>query len=191
LAGAVIATWATPGYGATVTTNFRFLSFSGAVGSDGQFETFINENSVCPDAGCGTGIGIANVDLHGITSDVAFYNTDFGVSSPVNEIILTSNPNQSVTRGVPFLAGWLTYTNGVWFTDPLFEIDATTLSLDDPSFDALVLQDTLHVGITPNTGSPYQNADFVYLENNAFAGSVRAFELADSPTGDNTVTTEI
>jgi hypothetical protein len=190
LAGAVIAAWTTPVQGATVTTYFRFLSFSGAVGSDGQFETFVDGVSVCPDAGCGTGIGVANIALPG-GPGVSFYNTSFGVSALENEIYLTSNPDQDVTLGVPFLAGWLSYTNGIWFTDPVFEIDAVTQSLDDPAFDGFVFEDVLQLSITPNTGTPHQNADFLHLVNSPFAGSVRAFELADSPTGGNSVTAEL
>jgi hypothetical protein len=113
------------------------------------------------------------------------------VSALENVIYLTSNPDQDVTLGVPFLAGWLSYTNGTWFTDPVFEIDAVTQSSDDPTFDGFVFADTLQLTITPNTGTPHQNADFLHLVNNPFAGSVRAFELSDSPTGGNSVTAEL
>jgi MYXO-CTERM domain-containing protein len=55
------------------------------------------------------------------------------------------------------------------------------------------LADTLRLTITPNqvTHTPGQNADFVWFENASGLGSIRAYELEDSPNGSNTVTLEL
>ena len=96
----------------------------------------------------------------------------------------------------------MTFTNGIWsgeadFGFSIIANDTTTGVLH--TFTGFV-----HLGLTPNsnTATPDQNADFVYLTNasgtalidpltNATLPSLRAYELADSPNGSNTVTADL
>ena len=63
----------------------------------------------------------------------------------------------------------------------------------NPLFDAKSITDTLVMQVTPNTfgfgaNTPDVNADFVFFSGSPVLGSVRAYELTDSPTGSNSVT---
>ncbi len=192
LAPAILLGVALPAHASLVSVTGGFTSFSGTVGSDGQFETVIDNNVVCPDAGCGTGIGVASLSFGTPLEFVEFYTVDFGTLLESNEVLFTPAPLQDVLPGQEFLLGTLTYTNGIWFSDPDFGFTLTTQSLD-PALDGLVFQDTLHLFITTNAAgnTPFQNADFVYFLNNTALGSVRAFELFDSPVVANSVTVDV
>lgn len=180
-----------PAAASLVSVTAAFTSFTGTVGDDNfQFETYIDGIRVCPDAGCGSGIGVLHLALPGINA-VEFQNTDFGVFRTFNEIFFSSAPAQDIVLGQSFLLGWLSYENGIWFTDPEFGIELTAHSAD-PAFDGFVFSDTLHLRITPNSASntAHQNADFLYFVLDPSLGSLRAFELGDDPSG-NRVTTEV
>jgi hypothetical protein len=186
-----------PAQAAPVFITGGFTSFSGVVGSDWQFSTFIN-GDVCPDAGCGTGIGVANLSLGDAGSPesgvgkVDFYSASFGAQSTPNQLVFTPAPLQDVARGQEFLLGTISYTNGIWFTDPEFGFKLTTNSINS-EFDGFEFVDTVHVFITPNdtTNTPEQNADFIYLLGRPDLGSLRAYELSDSPSDSNRVTMEV
>lgn len=179
---------------APVSVQLKFNSFEGVVGSDFQFVTFLDQGSgpqiLCPDAGCGTGIGVASVPLAG-SNQVEFWNEDFGVERPHNAIRFVSSGVQHVSLGEEFLLGTISYTNGIWFTDPEFSVTLTSSSTD-PLFDNKSWNDTIHLFITPNlpSNAPRQNADFIFLKLLEPLGSVRAFELGESPEG-NTVEAEL
>lgn len=181
-----------PAAAALVTIAAEFTSFAGVVGSDGQFETYINGDLVCPDAGCGTGIGSLSYALAVAANGISFQNSSFGVLQPVNEIVFTPAAPQNTELGEQFLLGTLSYENGTWFTDPEFGIELTTQSAD-PALDGLVFSDVLHLSITTNlpTNTPRQNADFLAFVNDPGLGSLRAYELADSPNGSNLVSIDV
>jgi hypothetical protein len=97
--------------------------FSGVVGSDAQFVTYFDQGSgpmvICPDAGCGTGIGAANLDDNVLgTARLEFWNTDFGVERTHHVIAFEWADPQDVELGEEFLMGTITFTNGIWFSDP-------------------------------------------------------------------------
>jgi hypothetical protein len=189
---------ASPATAATVQVNVVFSSFTGAVGSSAQFETYIDSGLgpvlVCPDAGCGSGIGTRTAfPLTGGDNAIEFWNTDFGVERTRNFIGFVAAPAQSVVFGQTFLLGTITFSNGTWFTDPEFEISFVTSSFDDPAYNGFRWDDVLHLGITTNSAanSPAQNADFIYFTLHPGLGSARAYELSDSPTGSNTVSFDV
>jgi hypothetical protein len=174
-----------------VSVQLAFNSFTGVVGSDGQLVTYLDQGSgpeiLCPNAGCGTGIGVKSMQLAG-SNQVEFWNSSFGVDAAHNAIQFVSSGVQNVSLGQEFLLGTISYTNGIWFTDPEFSVTFTSSSTDR-RFNNQSWHDTIHLGITPNLSSntPAQNADFIYLTALPKLGSVRAFELGGSPSG-NTVT---
>lgn len=177
---------------APVTVQMSFDSFSGQVGSDGQFVTYLDNGSgpeiLCPDAGCDTGIGPASVSLGG-GNQVEFWNSSFGVDATHNFISFVSSGMNEVELGDKFLVGTITYTNGIWFTDPEFAVTFSASS-SDPGF-VQSFSSTVHLTITTNqtTNTASQNADFIYLTGLPSLGSVRAYEL-NSGLG-NTVTAEL
>ncbi len=103
---------------------------------------------------------------------------------------------QDVTLGQKFLFGTLTFENGTWsslYTELSYDLTFTT---GDPVLDALYdfeYSGKLIVQGTPNlsTNTPEQNADFIYLAADPQLGSLRAYELFDSPTGSNVVSVEL
>src|SRR5262245_37207234 len=150
-----------------VSVTMSFNSFSGRVGSDFQFVTYLDNGSgsmtLCPDSGCDTGVGTTKVQLGG-GSQVEFWNSDFGVDATHNFISFVSSGVKDVVLGQEFLLGELTYTNGIWFTDPEFGVTFSSKS-SDVAFDKKSWNDAIHLSITPNltTNTPDQNADFIYL----------------------------
>jgi hypothetical protein len=180
---------------APVTVDMHLNSFTGDVGSDFQFVTYFDQGTgpqvVCPDAGCNPGIGVANVALAG-GSQIEFWSSTFGVDSTHNFIQFVSSGENDAELGEEFLLGTLTYTNGIWFTDPEFSVTFTTSSLD-PAFNNFTWTDTIHLEITTNldTNTPEQNADFIHLVTLPTLGSIRAYELADTPINSNSVTVEV
>ena len=161
-------------------------SFFGQVGSDGQFVTYLDNGSgpeiLCPDAGCDTGIGPASVALGG-GNQVEFWNSSFGVDATHNLISFVPSGVNDVDLGKEFLLGTITYTNGIWFTDPEFGVTFSASSTDLGFVQSW--SSTVHLSITPNlpTNTPEQNADLIYLTGLPSLGSVRAYELGASPLG--------
>ena len=103
---------------------------------------------------------------------------------------------QDVTLGQKFMFGRLLFENGTWsslYTELSYNLTFTT---GDAALDALYdfeYSGTLVVQGTPNLGTntPEQNADFIYLADDPDLGSLRAYELFDSPTGSNVVSVEL
>jgi hypothetical protein len=175
-----------------------FTGFSGAVGSDTQFTTFFYDGasllSVCPDAGCGTGIGPLNKALSG-TSYFEFWESDaFGGGAQTRNGIQFVSAEQDVVKGQSFKLGSITFSNGIWFTAPAISVIFQSHSTD-PALNGFIWNDTIELGITPNDfvhNTPEQNADFIYFDNLRSLGSIRAYELKDSRIpGDNTVTVDL
>jgi hypothetical protein len=125
-------------------------------------------------------------------SQIEFWISVLGTDLTHNAISLSSSGTQNVLLGEQFLFGSITFTNGVWFSDPEFTVRFTSSS-PVAAFDDQVWFDTIHLSITPNsaTNTAQENADFIYLKNLPALGSIRAYELEDSPTGGNTVTVDV
>ena len=200
-----------------------FTSFSGVVLGNDSFYEFCPGSScggilppggsfatkICPDTGCGSVVaGMAtNVPINGDptsnkTPQLFFFstaNTQNGLifqaaHDPGSTFLNDVNPNGK------FNLGTLTYINGIWTGDADFgfSIVANDVTIHRTErFDGFI-----HLGLTPNTGTPQQNADFIYFRNAAgqpvvnpltltALPSIRAFELADSPTGSNSVTVDL
>lgn len=182
-------------HAAPVTVQMHLNSFTGNVGSDFQFVTYFNQGmgpeTVCPDAGCDSGVGIATIALSGL-SHIEFWNSDFGDLRTPNVIRFVSSGENDVALNEEFVLGELTFTNGVWFADPEFSVTFRTTS-EDPNFNGHTWSDTIRLRITTNavTSTPEQNADFIHLVALPTLGSIRAYELGDSPTGSNSVTVQV
>lgn len=103
---------------------------------------------------------------------------------------------QDVELGQKFLFGTLTFVNGAWssaYTELSYNLTFTT---GNQALDALYdfeYSSNLIVQGTPNlaTNTPEQNADFIYLADDPQLGTLRAYELFDSPSGGNSVSVEI
>lgn len=182
-----------------VTITGGFTSFDGVVlgsGNDNFPLSTINGQPLCATAGCATTAN-AHVEFASAQTSLLFQNSNDGISTnEPNLVQFTPAAPQEVLGvgpGNPFLLGTLTYANGIWSGDATFGFSLTTQSAD-PLLDGQILTDLLTLVITPNdfvAQTPEQNADFVYFSGAPAIGSLRAYELADSPTGTNTVTASI
>jgi len=113
-----------------------------------------------------------------------------------NVVEFEAADTQEVTLGQLFKFGTLRFENGTWssvFTELSYNLTFTT---GNAALDALYdfeYSGTLIVQGTPNlsTNTPEQNADFIYLADDPGLGSLRAYELFDSPTGGNVVQVEL
>lgn len=153
----------------------------------------LNGNPFCADSSCAV-TGPAHATFAPQTS-LEFVNSNDGITpNTANLVRFTPAGPQEVTgtgTANRFLLGTLTYTNGIWSGDATFGFTLTTHSAD-PLLDGLFLTDVLTLLLTPNEGlTPEANADFVYFSGAPTMGSLRAYELADSPTGSNTVTADV
>ena len=181
----------------SVTVTGGFTSFSGVVGgtNDGITST-LNGAPLCADSGCEF-TAMANKTFSP-QSSLLFQN--FSPSAnPANLVQFVPAAPQNVLgtgQNNPFLLGQLTFTNGIWTGSATnFGFTLTTHS-PDMLFNSKQITDTLVMQVTPNTfgfgaNTPDQNADFVYFSGNPILGSVRAYELTDSPNGSNTVTVDL
>jgi hypothetical protein len=198
-----------------------FTSFTGSILGGGQtFFEFCPADAcgviglppgwpfpTCPDAGCGTFLGIAHVPFGGNPKQDTANHLSFRVDSQAkNELIFKAarDPNSfilhDVNPGNPFELGTLTFTNGLWTADANFGFSIVAYDLSHSTshrFDGLI-----QMALTPNTGTPQQNADFIYITDPAgnpvvspltlkALPSIRAYELADSPNGSNSVTVDL
>ena len=202
----------------TLRINGGFTTYTGNV-SGGNAAVFYQVDTVgcagpncptntgtqlCPDAGCSTSFGPAtNVPL-GNPREGNNSGTDIFFWAPGNTgNELSFHPANQETNVDPtgeFKLGSLTFQNGSWvdsadFGLSIFVTDFTTSKHYE--FDGF-----LHMALTLNTGTPEQNADYLYLTDanhdalvdpltHSIIGSVRAYELFDSPTGSNTVTVDL
>jgi hypothetical protein len=207
-----------PAFADAIRVTGAFTSFSGVVFGDlgptmfsfcpadtcagpvgtGQFQ-------VCPDSGCSTDVGMAtNVPIGGNpTFDIAsrLFFTAAGGTENALLFRAASFPDPNDPGPNNFKIGTLTFINGLWTGNAKFgfSIVATDSTISRTErFDGFInLQLT-----SPNTGTPQQNADYIYITNSAGVPvanpltlkplpSIRAYELADSPTGSNSVTVDI
>jgi len=160
---------------------------------------------ICPN--CASPSGFSNFPIpmnpaQDTTSGVTFW---VPFNPPSNELTFTSSPGPllNVDPNLPFKLGTLTFTNGLWTGDADFGFsivahDLTTQT--DHTFTGFV-----HMGLTINDFAnltPAQNADFVFLTDLAGAqlidpltnlplGSLRAYELVDTPTGTNIASADL
>jgi len=165
-------------------------------------------NPTCPDAGCSVVQGIANVSFGGDPTRDTVNQLSFFVGSATQNGL-----SFSVAKGPggfpldvdplnPFKLGTLTFTNGSWTGDANFGF--TIVANDITTHTTHTFDGFIHLSLTPNsaTNMPQQNADFVFLTDangipvvNPLTllplGSVRAYELSDSPNGSNTVSVDI
>ncbi len=164
---------------------------------------------ICPDIGCSAVQGIGHATFGGDPTHDTVNQLSFFVDSgtPNGLTFQTAHdPGSFALNDVDptnaFKLGTLTFTNGVWTGDADFGFsivahDSTTGATH--TFDGLI-----HMALTPNstTNSPAANADFIFLTDpngNPIVNpltlvplpSIRAYELADSPTGSNTVSVDI
>jgi hypothetical protein len=204
----------------TIGVTGSFTSFTGGILGGGQtFFDFCPAQScgvigpppgpvpTCPDAGCGTSLGIAHVSFGGNPTQDTISQLSFRVDSLTkNELIFKAarDPNSSFLHDVSpahqFKLGTLTFTNGLWTADANFGFSMVAQDFTTSAshrFDGLI-----HMVNTLNTGTPQQNADFIYitdLTGNPVVSpltleplpSIRAYELADSPNGSNSVTVDL
>jgi hypothetical protein len=166
--------------------------------------------TLCPDTGCSTSVGLlSNFPISMSPSQDTTSSVTFSVpfNPPSNELIFkaatgTNGFPLSVDNPTsPFKLGTLTFTNGLWTGNADFGFSIVVQ--DSTTQTSHVFTGFVHMGLTsPNTGTPAQNADFIYLTDaagnavvNPLTGvalpSLRAYELADSPTGSNTVSADI
>jgi hypothetical protein len=168
-------------------------------------------SQICPDAGCSAASGMAtNVPITFAGSPTSFLTFE-AFSCPPSIPVCANTPNEldfvpaNLTLlsfySSPALLGTFTFSNGTWTGDADFGITITATDIAAPH-NSYTFNGYIHMGLTPNdyvNNTPQQNADYVYLEGsnglpvtNSLApdglGSVRAYELPDSPTGSNTVT---
>jgi len=102
-----------------------------------------------------------------------------------NVVQFIPGPAVNVSLGQEFLLGTFRAENGVWFGEADLSFSLRTVSAD-PAFDGFVFADTLHLHLNPFVlGRPDLGADFFYFLGHPQLGSIRAYELFDSPTGSN------
>lgn len=162
---------------------------------------------ICPDAGCSSGPGIVtNFPLGGNPAGDTVDRLSFDVTGQVSNALdfrANRGPGGSpldVDPGSRFKLGTLTFRNGLWTGDA--DIGFSIVARDTTIGQSFTFTGFLHMHLTPNTGTPMQNADFITLRDAAGSpvispltlsnlGSIRAYELADSPIGSNSVTVDL
>lgn len=185
------------GYASLVSVHGGFTGYNGPVGGCGEFTSMINGQDVTPTSNCGPFNNSAQLVLSfPMTPSVDFRGAaTFGGPTAPNLLRFDAAAPQNVNGpGEEFFLGSLTYANGIWYginAIATFPIVLTTSSAD-PNLDGKSLNDTLQLYVTANgNSSPDLNADFVYFTSFTAIGSVRAYELFDSPNGNNTVTVDL
>jgi len=161
---------------------------------------------LCPN--CATPVGlVSNFPIpmnpgQDTTSGVTFW---VPFNPPSNELTFTSSPGSllNVNPASPFKLGTLTFTNGLWTGEA--DIGFSIVAHDSTTQTNQTFTGFVHMGLTVNDFvnlTPAQNADFVYLTNAAGAqlidpltnqplGSLRAYELTDTPIGTNTASADL
>jgi hypothetical protein len=202
---------ATPSFAVVISLTGGFTNFYTpfAYGTESNLPgdlitNFVNGQQLCPVNLTGNPAnnckvdGEAFVDFATPVTSVAWQIFDFGTPWTENLVSFTPATNQIVNGFGPdnnFLFGTVTFTNGIWSAGSRLSYNITAIS-DDPVLNAnydfevsgvLVVQGTNN--LVTNTAD--QNADFIYLEDNPGLGSLRAYELSDSPTGTNVVSADI
>lgn len=183
-----------------------FTSWTGAVGSDGQLTSYINGQVVCPDAGCGTGIGVytdpspsdpgCDFGIFCVSPEtVDFVQTDIFANPPPppNQVSITGTPliesflaGRTFETGDEIVIAKLRYVNGRWYTGPNlgFEIFATGFTCTGNTCGAAIggsWADVLEITVTPNTGTPQANADRLCFRDHPQFGCFAVWEPQDTP----------
>ena len=194
---AILSCVALPAQSALVTVTGGFTNFSTdfVFGSSSSLSQTLNGDPLCATAGCDSS-GPAFVAFATPQSSVTFQNGDTFTGLNAKNVVRFTPAAPQVVNGTgpnnPFLLGTLTYENGIWSSNALGTVlgfTFTATSSDDPSTDHTV-SDVVQLQITPNdfdpndgdpAASPLENADFIYFPSSLSAGSLRAYELQDSP----------
>jgi hypothetical protein len=175
-----------------------FTSFDGTVfGSETSFIQRVNGTTMCPTSGCAE-VGDAHLDFATPQQTVVMEQEDaFGIETYArNRVLFIPAAAQEVSgTGLAnrFLLGTLAFENGIWSDGPRLGFTLTTQS-SDPLYNGHTYTDFVQMVVTPNsfgTGSPEANADFIHFVSSPQAGSLRAFELQDSPGSGNFVTAQL
>jgi hypothetical protein len=141
----------------------------GTFASTGVFLNFLD----------GSGSPVTGQSVSGINSQQVAFETSLGV--PVTsrlrfDGVLNDAP---VDVGVPFLLGYVTYTNGIFLVDT-FSSDISMQTVGASNLPARYTQtysDRMFVNITPNSGiDPEQDADIVSFRDRPDLGSLRIYE---------------
>jgi hypothetical protein len=190
-----------------------FTSFSGVVlGQNSTFFDFCPGDScggppsggnapICPDAGCDLVSGVANVPISGNPASNRTNQLDFYVSgNERNELDFRTVGTLDDASPVNFKLGTLTFTNGTWTGDAKFGF--SIVAHDSTINQTETFSGFINMTLTDNTGSPAQNADYIYITDALGQPvahpltllplpSLRAYEEFDSPTGSNTVSVDL
>lgn len=200
----------TPAFAAKISLTGGFTGFYTpfAYGLDanapGTVFNYVNGQQLCPHNLTGNPANDCRIDGEAYMTfaapvpSVTYKIVVDGADWAENVVTFTPAVDQTVNGFGPsnkFLFGTLAFTNGIW-ADPLVQLDfnltatspdATLNGYDFEVSGPLIVQATVN---SPGN-TPEQNADYVYLRDNPGLGSVRAYELADSPTHSNTVTVQV
>ncbi|MDN3921038.1 PEP-CTERM sorting domain-containing protein [Roseateles violae] len=198
-----VSLWASlaalPASAATISLTGGFTNFYTpfAYGTNEGVVNYLNGQQLCPVLDCRLN-GEAYRDFATPVTSISYKMVVDGQTWTENLVSFAPAQNQTVNGFGPsnkFLFGRLTYANGIW-SDPMVRL---SFNLTASSPDAMLLgydfevSDVLVVQATPNQASntPEQNADFIYIDGNRGLGSLRAYELSDSPTHSNVVSVDI
>jgi hypothetical protein len=201
-----------PAHASLVSVTGGFTSFSGPVESASNpslslnVQTLVNSIEVTAQSAIsgfedeftapGQGIGLGSITFASPQSSVEFWISVNGVDEGLRNLIsFTPGPAVDVTVGAEFLLGTFTITNGTFLGgrgNHALGFTLTTVSTD-PALDGHTFTDSLSFVITlyANNNTPEQNADYFFFSGNPGLGTMRAYELFDSPTGSNTGTIEL
>lgn len=134
-------------------------------------------------AGTTTPVAGTNYNLLGYNSPEFLFQraTDFAAASRIRfDGVL--NHISSFAAGEPFLLGYLTYTNGLFFLSSYDFVFSAGIQVG-PNMPPLPnglrsdsYSGTIRLTVTSNVGTPEQNADIVYFFNESYMGSLRVYE---------------
>lgn len=117
-------------------------------------------------------------DYSGIGTNAVSFNILGDSANIWNQIRFDPVPFQNVRPGTPFLAGYLSYTNGRYYTgdySATLRLTTTAAPGVDPNYSQFT-DLPITIRVTPDTGTPYQNADFVFFSDAQGFGSFRVIE---------------
>lgn len=210
IAAGAVTLAAAPAAAAEISITGGFTNFytTFAYGLDanlpGTIFSYVNGQQLCPMNLTGNPANDCRVDGEAYQDfatpvpSVSFKMVVDGNTWTENVVSFTPAVNQVVNGFGPtnkFLMGTLAFTNGVWSSDRVnlsFNLTATS---PDPAYSGydFEVSDVLVMKATANSpaNTPAQNADYLYVAGLPQLGSVRAYELADSPSGSNTVIVDV
>ncbi len=154
----------------------------------------MNGQNVTPETGCDPQTSLKQVSIpFPSTPSVTFSQRQFWETTDNLRNVISfspAGPQEVAAVGNRFLLGTVYYENGIWNGHADFRLTLTTSSTN-PLFHGHILDTILHLQLTSNAGSPEQNADYIYFPAYVGMGSLRAYELSDSPTGSNAASARI